>query len=68
MRRPLKKCNLPLSAAKCVDIIITDKAVMKVTDKGLVLIEVAPGLTVDEVVKNTDADLIIADDVKEMEI
>lgn len=64
----LKKCNLPLSAAKCVDIIITDKAVMKVTDKGLVLIEVAPGLTVDEVVKNTDADLIIADDVKEMEI
>lgn len=64
----LKKCNLPLSAAKCVDIIITDKAVMKVTDKGLVLIEVAPGLTVDEVVKNTDADLIIADDVKEIEI
>ena len=41
---------------------------MKVTDKGLVLIEVAPGLTVDEVVKNTDADLIISDDVKEMEI
>ncbi|MCB2308932.1 3-oxoacid CoA-transferase subunit B [Clostridium estertheticum] len=64
----LKKCALPLSAAKCVDIIITDKAVMKVTDKGLVLIEVAPGLTVDEVIKCTDADLIIAADVKEMEI
>lgn len=64
----LKKCTLPLSAAKCVDIIITDKAVMKVTDKGLVLMEVAPGLTVDEVVKNTNADLIIADDIKEMDI
>ncbi|NRT75696.1 3-oxoacid CoA-transferase subunit B/acetate CoA/acetoacetate CoA-transferase beta subunit [Clostridium beijerinckii] len=64
----LKKCTLPLSAAKCVNLIITDKAVMKVTDKGLVLIEVAPGLTVDEVVKTTDADLIIADNVKEMEI
>ncbi|MBU3183051.1 3-oxoacid CoA-transferase subunit B [Clostridium psychrophilum] len=64
----LKKCSLPLSAAKCVDIIITDKAVMKVTDKGLVLIEVAPGLTVDEVIKCTDADLIIDSDVKEMEI
>jgi acetate CoA/acetoacetate CoA-transferase beta subunit len=64
----LKKCTLPLSAAKCVDIIITDKAVMKVTDKGLVLIEVAPGLTVDEVIKCTDADLIIDPDVKEMEI
>ncbi|HEY8889792.1 MAG TPA: 3-oxoacid CoA-transferase subunit B [Clostridium sp.] len=64
----LKKCALPLSATKCVDIIITDKAVMSVTDKGLVLIEVAPGLTVDEVIKCTDADLIIAPDVKEMEI
>ena len=64
----LKKCTLPLSAKKCVDIIITDKAVMKVTDKGLVLMEVAPGVTVDEVVNITDADLIIADDVKEMEI
>lgn len=64
----LKKCTLPLSAAKCLDLIITDKAVMEVTDKGLVLKEVAPGLTVDEVVKSTDADLIIADDVKEMDI
>lgn len=64
----LKKCTLPLSAQKCVDIIITDKAVMKVTDKGLVLMEVAPGVTVDEVVNITDADLIIADDVKDMEI
>ncbi len=64
----LKKCTLPLSAKKCVNLIITDKAVMKVTDKGLVLMEVAPGVTVDEVVKITDADLLIADDVKEMEI
>ena len=64
----LKKCTLPLSAKKCVDLIITDKAVMKVTDKGLVLIEVAPGVTVDEVVKITDADLIIADNIKKMDI
>jgi acetate CoA/acetoacetate CoA-transferase beta subunit len=64
----VKKCTLPLSAKKCVDLIITDKAVMKVTDKGLVLMEVAPGVTVDEVVKTTEADLLIADDIKEMEI
>ncbi|MFW2490444.1 3-oxoacid CoA-transferase subunit B [Clostridium chromiireducens] len=64
----LKKCTLSLSAAKCVDLIITDKAVMKVTDKGLVLMEVAPDLTVDEVLKITDADLIIDKDVKEMDI
>lgn len=64
----LKKCTLPLSAAKCVNLIITEKAVMEVTDKGLVLKEVGPGLTVEDVVKCTDADLIIPDDVKEMDI
>lgn len=64
----LKKCTLPLSAAKVVDVIITDKAVMEVTDKGLVLKEVAPGLSVDEVLKCTEADLIVHNDVKVMEI
>ena len=62
----LKKCQLPLSAAKAVDLIVTDKAVMEVTDEGLVLREVAPGLTVDEVVKCTEADLIIPENVKTM--
>ncbi|MBN1074456.1 3-oxoacid CoA-transferase subunit B [Clostridium botulinum] len=64
----LKKCTLPLSAKNCVDLIITDKAVMKVTENGLLLTEVAPGITVDEVIKVTEADLLISDDVKEMDI
>lgn len=64
----LKKCTLPLSASKVVDIIITDKAVIDVTNDGLVLKEVAPGLTVDDVIKATEADLIIPDDVKEMAV
>ena len=64
----LKKCSLPLSAKGCLDLIITDMAVMKPTDKGLVLMELAPGLTVDEVLKCTDAELIIPDDLKFMEI
>lgn len=64
----LKKCTLPLSAAKAVDLIITDKAVMEVTDKGLILKEVAPGLTVEEVIKSTEAELIIPDEVKVMDI
>jgi 3-oxoacid CoA-transferase subunit B/acetate CoA/acetoacetate CoA-transferase beta subunit len=64
----LKKCTLPLSASKVVDIIITDKAVIKVTSNGLVLKEVAPGLTVDDVIKATEADLIIPDEVKEMAV
>ncbi len=64
----LKKCTLPLSAAKVVDLIITDKAVMKVTNDGLVLKEVAPGVTVEEVVKMTEAELIIPDHVPEMDV
>lgn len=64
----LKKCKLPLSAAKVVNIIITDKAVMEVTDEGLVLKEVAPGLTVEDVVKCTEADLIIPENVITMPI
>ncbi len=48
--------------------IVTEIAVLEVTDEGLVLKEVAPGITVDEVLERTDAELIIPDDVKEMKI
>lgn len=64
----LKKCTLPLSASGVVKTIITEKAVMEVTPKGLILREVAPGITVDEVVKITDAELIVPNDVKFMDI
>ncbi len=62
----LKKCTLPLSASGVVDLIITDKAVMEVTDKGLLLKEVAPGVTVDEVKRITEATLIIPETVGTM--
>ncbi len=62
----LKKCALPLSAAKAVDLIITELAVMEVTPQGLVLKEVAPGVAVDEVKAVTEADLIVPDSVPEM--
>lgn len=64
----LKECTLPLTAAGEVDLIITEMGVMKVTDKGLVLTEIGPELTVEDVKAATEADLIIADDLKEMEI
>ena len=64
----LKKCTLPLSAAKAVDLIITDLAVMEVTEKGLVLRETAPGVTVDEILEKTEADLIVPEDIKVMDI
>ena len=55
----LKECTLPLTAKGKVSLIVTDMAVMEVTPQGLLLKEIAEGLTVGEVVKATDAELII---------
>ncbi len=57
----LKKCTLPLTAAGQVDYIVTDMGVFHCTDKGLVLEELAPGVTVDDVKAKTEADLILSD-------
>jgi 3-oxoacid CoA-transferase B subunit len=56
----LKKCTLPLTAKGEVDLIVTDMAFIRVTKKGLVLEELAVGVTVDEVVKATEAPLHVA--------
>lgn len=64
----LKKCALPLTARKQVDYIVTEMAFIEVTDKGLVLQEVAPGLTAEDVQKATEAELIVSPDLKEMEV
>lgn len=61
----LNKCALPLTGKRVVHRIITDYAVLDVTEKGLVLREVAPGHTVDEIRKLTEPDLILPEeDVK----
>lgn len=60
----LDKCTLPLTAAKEVDLIITEKCVMKVTPEGLVLTEVSPYSSIEDVKANTGAELIIPEDVK----
>lgn len=64
----LKKCSLPLTAKGQVNDIITEMGVMKITDKGIVLAEVAPGYTVEDVQAATDAELIIPDDLKVMAV
>ncbi len=55
----LKECNLPLTAKAKVSLIITDMAVIEVTPEGLVLKEIAAGITVAEVVAATEAELIV---------
>src|SRR5438132_551407 len=63
----LKKCTLPLTGLKVVDTIVTEMAYIKVTPQGLVLEEVAPGLTAEDVQKATEARLAISPTLKTME-
>ncbi|TMU86678.1 CoA transferase subunit B [Bacillus sp. BHET2] len=60
----LKECTLPLTGKGVVHRIITDRAVMDVTDEGLLLREVANGFSVEDIQSSTDATLIVGEDVK----
>jgi len=62
----LPKCTLPITGRNVVDIIVTELAVIQVTRQGLVLEEIAPDTTVEEVVKATAALLIVKQPVKTM--
>ncbi|HEX2915625.1 MAG TPA: CoA transferase subunit B [Chloroflexia bacterium] len=60
----LKHCNLPLTGIKCINRIITDLGVIDVTPEGLVLVEVAPEVTAEEVQQKTGAPLSIAQNLR----
>src|SRR6201998_2012548 len=62
----LKKCTLPITGLGVVDLIITEMAVIRVTPRGLVLEEVAPGLTVEDVQRATEARLVVGEGLKVM--
>ena len=64
----LKKCTLPITGVSCVKKVITNLAVLDVTKKGFQLIERAPGVSVEEIVKATKADLIINGPIPEMNL
>ncbi len=63
-----KECSYPLTAQAVVDLIVTDLAVIDVTPKGLVLREVAPGITAEDVQSVTEPKLIISPDLTEIQL
>jgi 3-oxoacid CoA-transferase subunit B len=63
----LKKCTLPLTGVKVVDTVVTEMAYIRVTARGLVLEEIAPGLTAEDVERATEAALLRSPSLKTME-
>jgi 3-oxoacid CoA-transferase B subunit len=64
----VKQCSIPLTAPHCMDMLVTDIAVIKFTTQGPILKEVAPGWRTEDVQALTEPKLIIAEDLKEMEL
>jgi len=64
----LKECTLPLTGVSCVKRIVTDLAVLDVTENGFKLIERAPGISVEEIKNATAGKLIIEGDIPEMQV
>lgn len=62
----LKKCRLPLTAKNQVDMIVTDMCVLEVVPERLMITEIAPGFTVEDVQRATEAELIVSPDLRVM--
>ncbi|SFB77580.1 3-oxoacid CoA-transferase subunit B [Zunongwangia mangrovi] len=64
----LKKCTLPLTGVGCVTKIVTNLAVIEVTEEGFKLLERAPGVRVDEIIAATEGKLIVEGEIPEMRL
>ena len=62
----LEECKLPYTAINCVDMIITEMGVMEITEEGVVLTELHPDFTLDEIKEATGCELIVSPDLKAM--
>lgn len=62
----LKRCTLPLTGVGCVTKIVTELAVIEVTDKGFKLLERAPGVTIEQIQRATEGKLIVEGEIPEM--
>ena len=63
----VKECSLPYTALHCVDMIITEMGVMRVTEKGIILEEIHPDYSVEDVQNATGCDLIISEHLSQMQ-
>jgi 3-oxoacid CoA-transferase subunit B len=63
----LKKCTLPLTGVGCVKKVVTELAVLEVTPNGFKLLERAPGVSVEDIIKSTEANLIVEGEIPEMQ-
>ena len=64
----LKRCTLPLTGVGCVTKIVTNLAVIEVTEKGFKLLDRAPGVTVEEIKEATEGTLVVEGDIPEMRL
>ncbi|HRI33029.1 MAG: CoA transferase subunit B [Saprospiraceae bacterium] len=64
----LKECSLPLTGVACVKKIVTELAVLEVTEDGFKLLERAPGVSVEHIIQSTEGKLIVEGDIPEMKI
>ncbi len=64
----LKQCSLPLTGVNCVKKIVTNLAVLKIENNKFVLLERAPGVSVEEIMEATDGDLVVYGDIPEMQL
>ncbi|HYT95967.1 MAG TPA: CoA-transferase, partial [Casimicrobiaceae bacterium] len=64
----VKRCTLPLTAARSVDLVVTELAVIAYTAGRATLVETAPGVTVEQVLAATESELTVAPQVLSMKI